>query len=144
MRCPRCAGLLLSLRLIFWSGLVLTTASFREPGPPCPLPGSAAANLLGNLETKSADFLCQALRFSDVLSTRGGRSSPIRGVPPAPCSTGSCSVAPHGASELVPLLEARTAELSFSKLLSLCSISGPTSDGDIKVHQTVTPCLVRL
>jgi hypothetical protein len=61
MRFPRLAGFLLSLRSILWSGLGLTTDSLREPGPPRPLPRSAAAILLANLETKSAEFLCEAL-----------------------------------------------------------------------------------
>jgi hypothetical protein len=73
------------------------------------------------------------------------RSSSIRGVPPVPCFTGSCSVAPIGASELVPSLEARIAELSISfGLISLGFISVPTSNGDLKVRQTITPCLVQL
>jgi hypothetical protein len=101
--------------------------SLRKPGSR-PLLGSTAATFLGRSETKSDDFLCQT--FEVLLSLIfNRRSSPFRGVPPTPWSTGFCSAAPHVGSEPVPLLEPQNAELSFSKFIPVLSISGPTVKG---------------
>ena len=77
-------------------------------------------------------------RFSERKFLGDGRFSPIRGVSPAPSSTGSHQVAPVcGASVQEPLSE--SFKFSFVR-----SISVPRVMGKCVVHHVETPYLVRL
>ena len=71
----RCARLLLGVWLIGQNGSRLTTArgasrNLYKSGPPRPL-GSTTVIFLGDLETQSANFLCQALKVLRSLTAYG-------------------------------------------------------------------------
>jgi hypothetical protein len=119
--------------------------SFCKLGPPRPLLGSPTAFSFTNLETKSADFLCQALQVLRCFFARQVFPRPIRGAPPALCSSGPCPAAPHGVSEQEPMPESQIAELSFSsRFFTVTSIQIPRVRGNYTVRQAEPPCLVRL
>ena len=113
--------------------------SLYEPSPPRLLFGSTTTVLSSGSE---ADLLCQAL----LKLLGGGHSPPIKGVLPAPCSTGSRPVASIcRLSVQEPLSDSPDAELSISfKFSFVHSISVPRVMGKCVVHQVETRYLVRL
>jgi len=130
--------------------LELTEVGHRQSPPkepPRPLFGSTTTVLASGSETESA-YLLSGPPGSPNLSCweTGVPPPPVRGVSPAPCSTGSRTVAQIcGASLQEPFLESPDAELSMCfGYLFVCSNLVPRVKGKYMVHQVETPYLVRL
>ena len=142
MLSSRCTGLLQSLWPSAWGRQRLAAArvpnrSLHKPSLPCLHFGSTTRLFLVTWRLRVPTFSVRPSRFSGLMLPGDECSSPVRGVSPAPCSTGFCLATPIcRASVQEPLSESPGSELYLSsKFITMRSILVSQVKGYYKVHQ---------